>query len=97
MEARMTWHEKLQDLLTTLEQERDELRLQLHLASRDARDEFGALEARLDALRERMASGGAEARDVASEVGDVVGDTARKVADDLREGYRKLREQMSSR
>ena len=92
----MTWNQKLQDLMTSLEQERDELRVKLHLASRDAKDEFEALEARLDALRARVIAGSAEARETASDVGDVLGDTARKVADDLRDGYRKLRDQMSS-
>jgi len=92
----MAWNDKLQELITSLEQERDELRLKLHLASRDAKDEFEALEGRLDALRARLVAGSADARDTAAEVGDVVSDTARKVADDLRDGYRKLRDQMSS-
>lgn len=92
----MAWNDKLQELITSLEQERDELRLKLHLASRDAKDEFEALEGRLDALRSRLVAGSADARDTAAEVGDVVSDTARKVADDLRDGYRKLRDQMSS-
>jgi transcription elongation GreA/GreB family factor len=91
----MSWNEKLQELVANLEQERDELRLKVHLASRDARDEFEALEARLDALRARLAEKGTEAQGTAAEVGDVVGETARKLADDMREGYRKIREQLA--
>jgi hypothetical protein len=93
----MTWNEKLQDLLTGLEQERDELRLKLHLASKDARDEFEALESRLDALRARLGDAGTEAKGAATDVGGVVSETARKVVDDLRDGYRKIREQMAAR
>ncbi len=91
----MTWNEKLQELVASLEQERDELRLKVHLASRDARDEFAALETRLDALRAHLAEKGTEAQGTASDVGDVVGETARKLADDMREGYRKIREQLA--
>lgn len=93
----MAWNERLQELITSLEQERDELRVKLHLASKDAKDELDALDARLDGLRARFLASSADARETASEVGDVVSDTARKVADDLREGYRKLRDQMSDR
>jgi hypothetical protein len=91
----MTWHEKLETLITSLERERDELRVQMNLASKDAKDEFAALEVRLDALRARLTSAGADMKDTAGELGDTVGDTARKVADELRAGYRKIRDTLS--
>ncbi len=91
----MTWNDKLEELIATLERERDELRVKVHLASREAKDEFEALESRLDALRARMAGAGSDARETASEVGGVVGETARKLADDLRDGYRKIREKLA--
>ncbi len=90
-----SWNEKLDELLVSLERERDELRLKLHLASRDAKDEFAALETRLDALRERLTTASGEAKGTASEVGDVMTETARKLAEDLRVGYRKIRETLS--
>jgi hypothetical protein len=92
----MTWNERLQELVTNLEQERDELRVKLHLASREAKEEFEAMEGRLDALRARLIDSSADAREAASDVGEVVSETARRVADDLRDGYRKLRDHMSS-
>ena len=91
----MTWNEKLDELIANLERERDELRVKVNLASKDARDEFAALELRLDALRARVASDTADARKTASEVGTVVGETARKLADDLRDGYQKIRDSLS--
>lgn len=91
----MAWHDKVQELISSLEQDRDELRLKVHLASKDARDEFAALEARLDAMRARLAESSADARDTASDVGEVVTETARKLADDVRDGYRKIREQLA--
>ncbi len=91
----MAWNQKLEDVITTIERERDELRVKLHLASKDAKDEFAALESRLDALRARVMSTGSEAKDTAGELGGVVGNTARKVASDVRDGYRKLRETLS--
>jgi transcription elongation GreA/GreB family factor len=91
----MSWNDRLQELITALEQERDELRLKVHLASRDARDEFEALEARLDELRARLGDATSEARGTATDVGGVVGETARKLADDLRDGYRRIRDQLA--
>ncbi len=91
----MTWQNKLEELITTLERERDELRVKVHLASLDAKDEFAELERRLDALRTRLNTRGGEAKETAGDVGDVVSETARKMADDLREGYRKIREKMA--
>lgn len=91
----MALNDKLDDLLKTIERERDELRVKLNLASKDARDEFVALEARLDALRARVINAGSDAKDTAGDVGDVVGDTARKLASDVRDGYRKLRETLA--
>jgi hypothetical protein len=93
----MAISERWQELLQRLEQERDELRVQLHLASKDAQDEFAALEVKLDALRERAARASAEAREKADDVGDVVGETARAVADDLRAGYARVREALRAR
>ena len=91
----MSWNAKLEELLASIERERDELRVKVHLASRDAKDEFEALETRLDALRARISSASVDARGTASEVGDVVGETARKLANDLRDGYRKIRETLA--
>jgi hypothetical protein len=85
----MAWQDKVQELIHSLEQDRDELR------SKDARDEFEALESRLDTLRARLIESGAEARETAADVGEVVGETARKLADDVRDGYRKIREQLA--
>ncbi len=91
----MSWNARLDELLESLERERDELRVKVHLASRDAKDEFEALETRFDALRARISSASIDAKGTASEVGDVVGETARKLADDLRDGYRKIRETLA--
>lgn len=91
----MAWPDKLQELIASLEQDRDELRLKLHLATKDARDEFEALESRLDTLRTRLSHSSADARGTAAEVGEVVTETARKLADDVRDGYRKIREQLA--
>jgi len=92
----MAWQNKLEELITTLERERDELRVKVHLASLDAKDEFAGLEQRLDTLRARLTSKGGEAKETASDVGDVVGETARKMADELRDGYRRIREKMAN-
>ena len=91
----MTWHQKLDELMESLERERDELRVQVNLASKEAKEEFARMEERLDAMRARLTDSTAEARDTAGEVGDVVNETARKLADEVRDGYRRIRETLA--
>lgn len=70
----------LEKLLDELRQQRDELKLKLHLAKADARDEFAELEKKFEHLRSKVEAAGADASDVAS-----------NVADELRKGYERIR------
>lgn len=87
------WRQRLQQLVTELEQERDELRVKVHLARADAKDELEKLEAQLDArmaeLKARVAS---YDKDGDGSVMDDLGDAAKSLARDLQEGFRKFRE-----
>jgi len=81
------WRSRMQEILANLERERDELKLRIHLARADGRDELVRMEQRLADLRLRAQAAGDEARDVA----DDVGQTARKLADEIREGFDRIR------
>lgn len=70
----------LDQALQDLKQMRDELEVQLHLASADARDEFAELEKKWDQLRAR-----------AGVVGDAASQTADSVADELKKGYQRIK------
>jgi uncharacterized coiled-coil DUF342 family protein len=77
----------LKQKLAELEQERDELRVRLHLAKAEARDEWDKLDARLDELRARLDRVGGEA----GEVFEDVGEAAKLLGDELKTGFARLR------
>ena len=70
-----------------LKQMRDELEVQLHLASADARDEFAELEKKWEQLRSKAEQVGDVAEDAAESVGDAVG----LVAEELKKGYKRIK------
>jgi hypothetical protein len=75
------------DLLKELETERDELRVKLHLAKADAKDEMAKLEVQLDELRAKVAAFDKEGDGYMDDLGDL----ARGVAGDVRAGFERLR------
>ncbi len=81
------WREKFQQVVADLERERDELKLKLHLAKADGRDEWARLDGKLAELRLRADAAGNEARDAL----DDVGEAAKKLADEIREGFKRVR------
>lgn len=87
------WRQKVQELMTELEQERDELRLQMHLAKADAKDELAKMDAQLDVkMAELKAKVASYDKDGDGSVMDDMGDAARKMAGELQDGFRKFRE-----
>jgi len=83
----MDWQAKLRDVLADLEQERDELRLKLHLARAEGRDELARMEDKLAELRFRAGAAGAEARGA---MGDI-NEAATRLANEIREGFARVR------
>jgi hypothetical protein len=81
------WRVKFQQVVADLERERDELKLKLHLAKADGRDEWARLDSKLADLRLRADAAGNEARDAL----DDVGDAAKKLADEIRDGFIRVR------
>ncbi|MFP5355416.1 MAG: hypothetical protein ACLGIK_09740 [Gemmatimonadota bacterium] len=91
------WRQKVQQLMTELEQERDELRLKMHLAKADAKDELAKLDAQLDVkLGELKAKVASYDKDGDGSVMDDMEDAARKMAGELQDGFRKFRERFQA-
>jgi uncharacterized coiled-coil DUF342 family protein len=82
-----TMREKLRETLEKLEQERDELKVRIHLGKAEAREEWDKLDARIAELRNRLDRAG----DEAGEVMEDVGTAARLLADEIRQGFARLR------
>jgi dsDNA-specific endonuclease/ATPase MutS2 len=78
---------KLDDIIESLRQERDELNLQLHLAKAEVKQEWEQLEKKWDNLEQRFDSFGNEAKASAGEVAA----SLRQVAADLDRAYKRLR------
>ena len=80
-------NEKLQKILQQLETERDELKLKLGLAKLEARDEWQEVEKKMESLRGRLRVAGGEAREASGEVASA----ARALADEIKEGFARVR------
>lgn len=82
---RTSWNEVLQDL----ERQRDELKVRLHLARAEARDEWERLklDEKIATLRQRADAAGVEARGAMKDIGTA----AEKLADEVREGLDRVR------
>lgn len=78
---------RLEDIIDTLRQERDELNLQLHLAKAEVKQEWEELEKKWDNLEQRFDSFGNEAKASAGEVAA----SLRQVAADLDRAYKRLK------
>ena len=73
---------EFEDLVADLKQKRDELRLQMHLASKEAQDEWEELEAKMQEFSSR-----AELGRTSEGLGDALG----KLGQELKLGYKRLR------
>jgi methyl-accepting chemotaxis protein len=84
------WRERINELMTRLEQERDELQLKMHLAKADARDELARLDDKMSQLRERASRVDDEAKEAFGDISDA----ARKLAAEIKEGFERVRKQL---
>lgn len=69
------------DLIDDLKQKRDELKLQMHLASKEARDEWNELEEKMDDFRAKAQLG---------DTGEGVGKALGQLGHELKQGYERL-------
>ncbi len=81
---------KLKSLMQQLETERDELKLKLGLAKLEAREEWQDLEGKMEALRGRMKVVGEGAKEASGDVAAAAG----VLADEIKEGFSKIRKLM---
>ncbi|MEM8817216.1 MAG: hypothetical protein AAGE85_15425 [Pseudomonadota bacterium] len=77
--------DRIEDLLEDLKQKRDELRVQMNLASREARDEWEELETKMQDFTRRARL---------DETGEGVDKALRQLGSELSKGYRRMRDAM---
>ena len=78
---------RLANLTEELKQMRDEIELQIHLASADARDEYKDLEKKWEQYRARLEVVGKATEEAAEDVGDALG----LLGQELKKGFQKIR------
>jgi ElaB/YqjD/DUF883 family membrane-anchored ribosome-binding protein len=77
----------LDKLTSDLKQLRDEVELQMHLASADARDQFSELEHKWDGFRARAEVVGKASESAAEDIGEAL----EVLGDEIKKGYQKIR------
>ena len=80
------WKAELQKALGELQTLRDELKVKVHLARADVRDEWEELEKKLEHLRSKLGVAGDEAGKAAQDVGAAL----KLVAAEIRKGYERV-------
>lgn len=78
------------ELVAELKQKRDELRLQIHLGSKEVREEWEELEEKLDEFSAKARQFANEAK--LKETGEGLGDALGKLGDELKLGYKRIRD-----
>lgn len=78
------------DLMDELKQHRDELRLQIHLASRELKDEWGELEEKMDDFSGKAKKFADDAK--IKETGEGLSEALSKVGHELKVGYERIRD-----
>jgi chromosome segregation ATPase len=80
------------DLIKDLKQTRDELRLQIHLASKEAKEEWEELEEKMEDFSSKAKKFSRDAE--LKKTGEGLGEALGKVGHELQLGYRRLRKAM---
>jgi ribosome recycling factor len=82
---------KLDELVNTVRKERDELKLQIHLASLDAKDEYERLSKKCD----RLADEYQPVTEAVEKTADNMVSALGMVADELKFGFQRVRQAIS--
>ena len=82
--------QKVEEMLEDLKQRRDEIRVQLHLASKEAREEWDELEEKMEEFSGKAKQFAADAR--LKETGAGLGEALGKLGHELKLGYQRLRD-----
>ena len=85
------WREELDNLVDELKADREHLAVKASLARAELRDEWEALEQKWEHLRSRNA----QLKDSLEETGDAVWQDLKKAGEDIRTGYRRIRDLLS--
>lgn len=78
------------DIIEELKQKRDELQLQMHLASKEVKDEWEELEEKMEDFSGKAKQFSSDAK--LKETGEGVGDALGQLGGELKRGYERIRD-----
>lgn len=80
----------IDEIIEDLKQRRDELRLQIHLASKEVKDEWDELEEKMEEFTGKAKEFAEEAK--LKETGEGLGEALGKLGHELKLGYQRIRD-----
>ena len=80
----------IDEILEDLKQKRDELRVQIHLASKEVKDEWEELEEKMEDFADKAKQFSDDAK--LKETGEGIGDAFGQLGGELKRGYDRIRE-----
>ena len=86
----MTIQSELETIIDNLKFQRDEINLQMHLASMDAKDEWEKAEEQWDDLKDKVE----DIADEAKETGEEFVDAAKTIAEEITLAYGRIKERL---
>ena len=90
------WNERIEDLIESLKQQRDELRVKMSLGKAEAKEEWSALDKKLERL---MADAKAQAKPLQKAAGESakdIGSALELVGEEIQQGYKRIRDILKS-
>jgi chromosome segregation ATPase len=81
-------HRLVSNLIRDLKQERDEIALQIHLAKKEAQDQWADVQDKLTELEDRFDP----VKDAVEETGEDVWDALKLLGSEIKDGFRRVRE-----
>ncbi len=81
------------DIIEELKQKRDELRLQIHLASKEIKDEWNELEEKMEEYSGKAKQFSSDAK--LKETGEGIGDALGQLGGELKRGYQRIRDALN--
>ena len=78
------------DVIEELKQKRDELRVQIHLASKEVKDEWNDLEEKMEDFSGKAKQFSDDAK--LKETGEGIGDALSQLGGELKRGYERIRD-----
>jgi uncharacterized coiled-coil DUF342 family protein len=83
-------HDAVENLIRQLKQERDELKLKIHLGKEDLQDEWDELQTKLAALNQRFEP----LKDAVDETSENVWESLKLVGGEIRDGFKRIRKSL---